>query len=263
MSVNIEYLKHYFFYFDEPVPYALSDQYTLKIYPVSVRDSETFFACKNVIDQDKNSLPDVKIIQMSYLQYMIEYLCKEQENIGKLATILKTCLHLENVSVGYSSDKKPILIDTDKKIIIDSKQFDDIRRIILYQNIIDYDDEYINPELKKNLDEAAYLKNKNIELPSLERKIAIITSHTGILKSTQLEMTLRSHSLLFKEVYEETEYITMYPVIAMFGGKDKDKADRWIYKFKKDKFADQIISVSEFNKQAGGNGDIQQKIVDN
>ena len=40
-----------------------------------------------------------------------------------------------------------------------------------------------------------------------------------------------------------------------------DKMEKWIYKIKKNKFEDQVVSVSKFNEQAGGNGQVAQKIV--
>lgn len=261
MSINLDYLKRNFFYFDEPVEYTLENGQKVKIYPVSTRESEYFLSSKDILEFDKNSLPDVSIIQMSYLQFLKEILLEKEENKQKLYNILKICLHFNNPYLITKERKKVFLIDKSQNLTISSKDFDDIKRIILYQNIIDYDDEYVNPELQKKLNEEAYLKSRNIEIPSLERKIAIITAHTGIPKSLQLQMTYRSHSLLFQEVYEESEYVTLYPLRAYSG--NTDKIDKWIYKRKKEKFADQVISVSNFNKQAGGNGNVQQKIINN
>ncbi len=260
MSIDIGYLKHNFFYFDKPVEYKLDSGYILNIYPIYLKDSEYFLLSKDILDYDKNSVPDPKVIQMSYLQFLYEFLLKEEINKQKLLNILILCLKIKNPIISFDKNNKIVLIDYDNQdIIISQKQFDDIRRIILYQNLIDYDDEYINPELKKNLDEEMYLKNKNIDPPSLERKIAIISAHTGILKSDQLDMTYRFHSLLFQEVYEESEYNTLYPIIALSG--QSDKAEKWIYKNKKEKFADRTVSVSQFNKQAGGTGNVEQKII--
>ena len=261
VSIDLNYLKHNFFYFDEPVEYSLENHQTIKIYPVPLRQSEYFLNSKDILEVDKNSMPDVKIIQMSYLQFLVEVLLQNDINKSKFLNILKICLKFETPLLGLDENKKIVLADRNMDVVINSKEFDDIKRIILYQNIVDYDDEYVNPELKKKLDEEAYLKSRNIEIPSLERKIAIITAHTGISKLSQLEMTYRSHSLLFQEVYEESEFNTLYPLRAFSG--NADKVEKWIYKNKKEKFADQVVSVSNFNKQAGGNGNVQQKIINN
>ena len=261
VSINIDYLKRTYFYFDEAVNYQLDNKHFLRIYPVSVKDSEYFLSSCDILKIDKNSIPDAKIIQMSYLQFLYEKELKNEVGKQKLFNILFLCLKLQSPFVILNEMGKPLIMDRDSGIIINAKQFDDIKKIILYQNIIDYDDEYVNPDFQKNINESKMLKNKNIEIPNLERKMAIITAHTGISKKEQIEMTYRSHSLLFQEVYEESEYTTLYP-LAAFNGKT-DKVDKWIYKQKKNKFEDQVISVSDFNKQAGGNGEVAQRIVNN
>ena len=45
-----------------------------------------------------------------------------------------------------------------------------ILKIFCYQNMPDYDDEYIDPELKADLEEAARLRNPNNVQPSLEKQ---------------------------------------------------------------------------------------------
>ena len=97
--------------------------------------------------------------------------------------------------------------------------------------------------------EVDMLKNKNLEIPNLERKIAIITAHTGLSKKEQLEMTYRSHSLLFEEVCSEVEFVTIRPV-ALFGGNG-DKLDHWIFKKKKDKIENYLTNVDKYTKSMG------------
>ena len=151
---------------------------------------------------------------------------------------------------------KPVLICNidDVEYKITSKQFDDIAKIILYQNILHYDDTYINPEIRKNMEEQDRLKMSNIVPPNTERRIAIITAHCGVLKSDQLNMTMRSHQALFDEVCGEVEFTTIRPV-AIYGGKGKE-LEHWIYKDKKNKFDGYSTSVEQFNKSMGGDGTV-------
>ena len=259
VSVDIDYLTRCFFYFDKPVNYTLKNGVKIEITPVLLTDSEFFLSSMDVLRIDKNSIPDVKIIQMSYLQFLYNTILEDKISKQKLFNILNICLKLKMPYILEGKDSKVYLVDKETGIVIDSKEFDDIKKIILYQNIIDYDDEYVNPEFQRNIDETFRLKNRNVEVPTLERKMAIITAHTGISKKEQMEMTYRSHSILFQEVYEETEYVTLFPIMAING--NADKMERWIYKTKKNKFEDQVVSVSKFNEQAGGNGQVAQKIV--
>lgn len=259
VSVDIEYLTRTCFYFDESVKYKLNEKQTIEIYPVSLRDSEFFLSSIDILKIDKNSIPDAKIIQMSYLQFLYEEKLKDKINKQKLFNILNICLKMNAPYIVYDENKKPFLVDEEQRVVISAKQFDEIKRIILYQNFSEYNDEYVNPEFQKNIEEAQKLKNKNVEAPNLERRMAIITAHTGISKKQQMEMTYRSHSMLFQEVYEETEYVTLFPIMTING--KADKMERWIYKNKKNKFEDQVVSVSKFNEQAGGNGQVAQRIV--
>ena len=120
----------------------------------------------------------------------------------------------------------------------------------MYQNVPGYDDSYINPDLKKAMEETNAMKNKGVELPNIERRMAIVTAHCGISKKEQMEMTMRSHMLLFNEVAGEVEFTTIRP-IALFGGKGNE-IPHWIYQPKKDKFDGYISEVSKIKGKFGG-----------
>ena len=222
----------------------------IKIYPIMVEDSEVFLSSMNILMVDKNSSPSVEIIQMSYLEFIYKVLFQDQTNIDRFMNILKYCLHINSPYIGFDENNKPYLVDKENDILIGPKDFENIKRLILYQNLIRYDDEYVNPELKAMMNEIDELKNKGIDSPTIERRIAIITAHCGLSKQEQLKMTYRSHSLLFEEVYGEVEYTTLRP-IALFGGNG-DKIDNWIYKKKKDKFDGYITDADKYSASMGG-----------
>ena len=180
-KLNIDLYRRAYFYFDKPVDYVINDK-ILYIHPVLVKDSEIFLSSVSILDTDKNSSDSVEIIQMSYLDFIYKVLFQDEINISRFINILRYCLHIENPEIGYDENQKPFLKDKDTGIVIKSKDFENIRRLILYQNLVHYDDEYINPEAKKAMDELNSLRNANIELPSIERKMAIIMAHCGINK---------------------------------------------------------------------------------
>ena len=249
MKIDIDFYKKAYFYFDKPVDYQIKDK-LIKIYPVAVEDSEVFLSSMNILMVDKNSSPSVEIIQMSYLEFIYKFLFQDQTNIDRFVNILKYCLHINSPYIGFDENNKPYLVDKENDILIGPKDFDNIKRLILYQNLIHYDDEYINPELKAAMSEVDELRNKGIDSPTIERRIAIITAHCGLSKQEQLKMTYRSHSLLFEEVYGEVEYTTLRP-IALFGGNG-DKIDNWIYKKKKDKFDGYVTDADKYSASMGG-----------
>ena len=133
------------------------------------------------------------------------------------------------------------------------------KKIILYQNLPNFDDEYINPELKANMEEYDRLKGKNIVQPTLERRMAIISAHTGISKAEQNAMTLRAHSSLFAEVVGEVEF-SANKAIALYAGKGDNV--QWIFQKAKGKYDEYITSVEKFNKSMGGDGVINHATIE-
>lgn len=251
MTLDFEYIRDVYFAFDEPVPYTVSDKKEILIKPILLKDSMLFLTSCDLLTVDKNSLPSAEIISMSYLEFLFKCLIKDESSLQKLINILVLCLGIKTPRIAKDEFGKLYLIDTNLDIKITGRQFEDIRRIILYQNIPHYDDSYINPDLKKAMDETDLLKNKDREVPTLERKMAIITAHCGIAKKDQMEMTLRAHTMLFEEVCGEVEFTTTRP-IAMLSKESASKMDHWIYKRKKDKLEGYITDVDQYYKSMGG-----------
>lgn len=249
VSINLDILSRTYFYFDEPVDYKLTEK-TIQIYPITVKQSEFFLSSIELLSIDKNATPSVEIIQMSYLQFILDILLfQNKDNLQRFVNILSLCLQMKDPRIKRLETGKPILIEGEGEYSINGQQFEDIRRIILYQNLIHFDDSYISPDLKQAMKEVDELKNKGLESPTLERKVAIITAHTGLPKREQINMTYRSHSLLFEEVCGEVEFTTIRPV-ALFGGNG-DKLDHWIYKKKKNKIEDYITNVDKYAQSMG------------
>lgn len=251
VSIDLDILSRTYFYFDEPVDYKL-ENYNLKIFPITVRQSEIFLSSINLFSIDKNSTPSAEIIQMSYLQFILDVLIpNNKDNLQKFINLLVLCLNMKKPIVKREKNNRPILIDGNNGYTINPLQFEDIRRIILYQNLIGFDDSYINPDLKKAMEETDELKNKNIDYPNLERKIAIITSHTGLSKKEQLDMSYRSHTMLFEEIYREVEFTTSRPIALL--GNNEDKIDHWILKKKKNKMEGYVTQVDKYAQSMGSN----------
>ena len=255
--INLENLEREYFYFDKPVKYKINKTTNLFIHPITLQDSEIFLSSIDIFNVDKNSSSSVEIIQMSYLKFLATILLVDNPvNRQKLINLLILCLDFKTPCFTENEQGKFGLYDSEKNIFITEKQFDEIRKIILHQNLLHYDDTYVNPDVKKAMMEMDEMKTKSLDMPTLERKIAIISSHTGILKKHQLEMTYRSHELLFEEVCGEVEYTTIRP-IALFSGKDSE-IDKWIYRKKKNKYDNYFTSADQYSRAMGGDGSIRQ-----
>lgn len=268
VMIDLNLLARSYFWFDKPVPYKIDREHEIKITPINVEDSEMFLSWIDIISIDKNSLPNPEYISMSYLEFVLTTLVLSEdkkfaeENSLKMASILKLCLGFDKqVFIHFDARKKPYLQHED--ILIDGKHFDEIRRIILYQNIAHYDDNYINPDVRQAIDEVDALKNKDIDIPNLERRMAIITSHCGLSKQDQLKMTYRSHTLLFEEVHGEVDYMSMRTaaLIGNMFSKQKNEIEDWIYRKKHNKYEKYFTDVNTYQQSMGGQGHIHSKTI--
>lgn len=259
MAIDIEVLEKGYFYFDKPVPYKLSDKTHVDITPISVYDSEVFLSSCDILQIDKNALNSVEIIQMSYLDFLLKVMLPTDQSglmLDKFRNILKLCLGMLDWKIKMDDKKKISIVAPDDSFEITGKQFDDIKRIILYQNVPHYDDTYIDPDLKKMMGEVDRLKSQGISTPNLERRMAIITAHCGIDKQTLMQHTMRSLQLLFEECAGEVEFTTLRPMM-LYAGKAKE-LEHWIYKKKKDRLDGYVTSVESYNKSMGGDGVVKQ-----
>ena len=259
MAIDIAVLEKGYFYFDKPVPYKLSDTTHIDITPISVYDSEVFLSSCDILQIDKNALNSVEIIQMSYLDFLLKVMLPTDQSglmLDKFCNILKLCLGMPDWKIKMDKKKRISILAPDDSFEITGKQFDDIKRIILYQNVPHYDDTYVDPDLKKMMGEVDRLKSQGISTPNLERRMAIITAHCGIDKQTLMHYTMRSLQLLFEECAGEVEFTTLRPIM-LYAGKAKE-LEHWIYKKKKDRLDGYITSVESYNKSMGGDGIVKQ-----
>ena len=250
MSVDIELLKLAYFALDEPVPYKLKTGQEILIKPIMVKDSMLFMASVDVLKIDKNSLGSVEAIQASYLKFLQKMIFPSNDiMVQKFLNILDLCLELKGIYL-YNDEMERTFIQTESGMVISAKEFDDITKIILYQNLPDYDDKYINPDIKKSMQEVDRLKNKDYESPDFERQMGIIESHTGILKEQLLKKTWRSFQILFREVCGEIEFYTTRPAAIAVGAGDK--VDHYIFKKRKDKFDGYFVDMDKFSHEVTG-----------
>ena len=143
---------------------------------------------------------------MSYLEFMINFMVMYTEYFTDFAWILTTVL-----GIGFEQDKviegfpdNEILIEeipnkevhyrlngwdfeltlchprgakiTLQGVDFTTREFDDFRRIILYQNLYDYDETPMSDDFRKVIEQYYAIKNRGIHKPDLEDKaVAIIT----------------------------------------------------------------------------------------
>nr|DAU08783.1 MAG TPA: hypothetical protein [Caudoviricetes sp.] len=183
MSIKEEIFKNYYdeLTFDDPIDYK-----GLLLYPVSIRKINKFLQSSSVLRIQKEYIPDKEIIKMSYLKFLMTNIDKEKEEYGEsltfdlLALCFMICMRIEEISIRLFIDEggktKLILNDVE----INENDFDYLRKLILYQNLPNYDDELMNPDLKNDLEQADKIKNGGEETEDFEHLIANLVIGTGM-----------------------------------------------------------------------------------
>lgn len=183
MSIKEEIFKNYYdeLTFDDPIDYK-----GLLLYPVSIRKINKFLQSSSVLRIQKEYIPDKEIIKMSYLKFLMTNIDKEKEEYGEsltfdlLALCFMICMRIEEISIRLFIDedgKAKLLLDD---VEINETDFDYLRKLILYQNLPNYDDELMNPDLKNDLEQADKIKNGGEETEDFEHLIANLVIGTGM-----------------------------------------------------------------------------------
>lgn len=260
--MDVKHLVEIYSFLDEPVPLK-----NLFIYPILVKDYPHFISCYDVCTIDKNTVPDIEIISMSYLDYLLSIVIQDEKimengaSVGQyrasqLIELLQLCFHVESkeIEIKYEPKNKHFYLIVQNEVL-NGTDFDNFIKIISFQNIYDYSDGYVNPDVKKAVKDYYDLKNKDIVIPDLEERVSCVTVLTGLTKSCLLNMTYREFERIFHTAIEKLDY-QIYKQAEMSGMVKFDKPiEHWVYKKKKDKYADAFMSAEKFKnkiKQANG-----------
>ena len=67
--VDIDNLQLNYFINEYAVPYELKKGTGIFIYPIKVKDFPIYANCKELLEIDKNTINDIDVIQMNYLEF--------------------------------------------------------------------------------------------------------------------------------------------------------------------------------------------------
>ena len=210
MAVDIKQLELMYFQNNRPVPFDLKCNKQILINPISVEDWGIFGNCIEVLKIEKNEF-SLEASSKKYLEFLIDLMIQDQDVMNKLLYILKYSLGADKVSIETSNNKRVLAILDDSDFIqfyIDHKEFDDIRKIILYQNIYDYDDRYIEPEIRRAIVAYNKTKYKNQTSPTLEMQKVFVISKTGMSMKKINKMAYRTFSQVYKFNVKEDLYMS-------------------------------------------------------
>jgi hypothetical protein len=153
-----------------------------------------------------------------------------------------------NVIVGEKDKQGDLIL----KATITNKEFQEISKIVLFQNIKNYDDRKLDPEVQKIYNDYISLKQQDIHQPTFEEKLDYVLGITGYKIDELMNMTYRRFDGIFDSMVNRDEYIANKIIEA----SEKFKCDKtsiyFLYQKKKDKYADFIQDPQKLQNKIDG-----------
>ena len=252
---------NYYITYDLPVPYK-----NIKIYPVMVKDYLYFSSYSDCLSFEKNVIPDAKIISMTNLEYVYHLAQKKDE--GKLLylmwfdRILSICLKdektFENIETSLKRYKyddesgKPVFVINET--VYTSQDFDEIRKIICRQNLVELPDTSISKEVRDSLEKAKEYKNKiaNVKYGSFEDYIISLATVTGWTYEYIYSMSARKFIKSIRRLDNFIHY-KIYLTASMSGMvkfEDKSFIKHWLTDIENEnKYADVSVDLDAVQKK--------------
>ena len=113
MKIDLKQLEILYFQNDLEVPYVLKDKTELLIHPIKVKDWSIFESCEAILKINKNRFDSVEILRMSYLNFLVEHVLEDKDNMNKTRLILVSSSLLLSLLLQTSLFYKPSI---DKKM---------------------------------------------------------------------------------------------------------------------------------------------------
>lgn len=192
----------------------------LDLYPVKLKDYLDFMLSIHVFRLNKNEINPL-FISMTYLDFLVHMLKSENELGMIYKFMLFKCLSLAvnnpDLMISYGKDEYSKTYIKIGDVTLNSKEFDEIRDIILFQNLPNFHEENIkDADLRKDLEEYARLMNKGKKWASLEKQIISVQMGTSLPLKYIYQMTIRKFILTLELTDRKLHYI-IYKTASMSG----------------------------------------------
>lgn len=232
----------------------------LVLYPVLMKDILTFSVLKSSIIVRKNSIfPVKKIIKMTYLDFLFyshnNFELAEEFKMPALPSYYSFAFKLlklvfKGQEVKVNSARGGFMING---IEITPEQFEDIRRIIILQNGIDFDiDEFINRDTEEALlraQEASAGKDNS----TLEDYIDSVCLGMGISEADVREMSIRKFWRYVKRISKRDIFNIMKSAESSGMVKFKEPVEYWMSDIEtKDRFEEVKTDTQSLKKMISG-----------
>ena len=241
--------------FDTKIPYK-----GLELNFAKMSNYYDFYTCIDILLMDKNKIPDISIIKMSYLEYLFMLINNDEVGLSnyKLAMIFSILLNISveesYQSLGYMKYGTHTNI-TIKGIEFTKEEFDEIRSLICLMHDLELpEDNKLNPDVAKAIQEARDFKNKNKKkVGTLEEQIICIMAKTSYDIDKIECMSIRKFQRLLKRIDFVMHY-EIYKTAEISGTVEfKQPVEHWTTTLEvQDEYSDVIADYNGFKGKFEG-----------
>lgn len=245
-----------FLLFSDPIPY--NEKITL--YPVTMEHVLDFQMYSRAITFRKDSrIGSKEIIKMTYLDFLVYAMYHPElaEIIQDTPDISQFFLYTVTLLTMVCKDQ-PIDMNRDGGIringhVINADEFDDLRRIIILQNGIDFNiDEFLNYDTEKRLQKAQKDMDKNKDIVTTEDYIDSLCLVLQTSKQAIKEMPIREFWRLVKRNDAHETYQIMKTGECSGMVKFKEPIKHWVRSLEEeDKYAHLKTDENELKSKIG------------
>ena len=188
----------------------------ITLYPIKMKDIITFQQYQMALTLRKDAIfQDKQIIKMGYLEF-IKYACRNDELAQKynmpllpfyydfiIGVLQLVCG--EDVEIKYNTSTLDFSIND---FLVTDEVFDDLRKIIIIQNDIDFDiDEFMNIDTVRALEKAREFEaKKNKEKADIEDYIDSLIIDMKVTEEYVSNLTIRKFWRYIKRINKHEEY---------------------------------------------------------
>jgi hypothetical protein len=243
-----------FYIYDMEVSYK-----DIKFYPVTMRDYFPLSYYAECLMLEKNSVPDPKIITMSYLDYLYYSADKENNNLLKLHSLL--CLSLKrDLEVGkdvfYGYDKNGKALFKIDEIVFSGQDFDEVKEIISDMNDIKLPDENIQKEIRDSIKLSKKLKSGSTKMAGMEDLMIAVSISTGFELNYIYDLPVRKFSKMLERLDAKLHY-KLYLQASLSGMvefKDKSFIKHWLSDLTTNDLETELMSLEDVENKIAVNG---------
>jgi len=240
-----------YYIYDEPIEYK-----GLKIYPAIMKDYLQFHYYAECLLLEKNSSRDPKVISMTYLEFMVTKSTEENPYHAYFAALIRM-LTRKDIEFAYLKNPKGKIIFTIDGVEFDHRDFDEIKKIISEYNSLELPDDFIQKEIRDNMELAKKLRakmNGGAKMASLEDQIICVLISTSMSLEQIFSLSIRKFVKILERADAKLHY-EIYLSASMSGFvefKDKSVIKHWMADLTKEKL--DLVPVGQIQDAMSGKG---------